>query len=509
MHKRFIVFVLRWTAFVFTTSVWMSCTPQPFYLYPDGGLPDTDADTDAPDNGDTVESDADVIDPCIPPGVAETCNGLDDDCDGVIDNGFNLQEDPSNCGVCGRVCTFPNAEVICDAGECRFVSCLPGFADIDPDLPGCEYACPVYPPQFEDCNGVDDDCDGNIDELEDLPPAPTGLCRATPGTPCEGTVMICTARGNPPITTWYCDYDARVEFDPRVPNGIVMEESFCDGYDGDCDTVADDPFTDLGQVCDNGDIGACRNEGRRVCDLVTKTDTICDFSLGPDPDPLAPRAEECNGIDDNCDGIVDNADPTDPDRVIDDMVHITHSGLDFYIYRYEASRPDATALSAGILDFRPCSRSGVLPWANINFSDAQIACQSVGKRLCTAAEWQAACAGLESRVYTYGNTYIADACNGVDYDAIPGGDDDDVRVPAGSLTTCVSADGVFDLSGNLREWTDDRRGTTSNGDPVYVLRGGDFHTPYPGLTCWFDLSQAASSVPLPTVGFRCCSDTAP
>ena len=46
--------------------------------------------------------------------------------------------------------------------------CFAGFADFDGEK-GCEYRCPVFPTQAEDCNAVDDDCDGRIDEdLETL-----------------------------------------------------------------------------------------------------------------------------------------------------------------------------------------------------------------------------------------------------------------------------------------------------------------------------------------------------
>ncbi len=473
-----------------------SCEPRPFMLYrggdnPDGGIPD---DSD-------ISDDADSGTECIPPGVPEVCNGRDDDCDGVIDNGFDLDNDPENCGQCGRICAFPNAESICIQGNCVFVECLPGWADLDPEVPGCEYRCPVYPPQPEECNGIDDNCDGRVDEPENLPPPPTGVCRTTPGTPCEGTVMICATRGQPPITTWYCDYSTEVEFDPRVPNGIVLEETLCDGHDGDCDGAVDETFTDLGQECDNGLLGACRDMGLKVCNPGNPYETICDLSFPPDPVPGAPFPEVCNGIDDNCDGIVDNFDPGDPDRVIDDMVYINHSGLDFYIYRHEASRPDATGSLPGSSGARPCSRPGVLPWSNVTFSEARSACERVGKRLCTGPEWQAACAGAADLLYPYGQFYEPLSCNGVDYGS--------VLLPTGLATLCESPDGLFDMSGNLREWTNDLRGTTSMGDPVYVIRGGEYHTPYPGLTCHFDLSQAAASVTLPTIGFRCCSDTAP
>jgi len=484
----------------------LACETAPFYLYPDGGTPD--GGTPDGDMAD-IQEDADADPPCIPPGVPETCNGLDDDCDGVKDNGFNLQEDPYNCGTCGTNCSLPNAETDCFEGDCRFLTCLPGFADLDPNLPGCEYACPIYPTTSEDCNGIDDDCDGLADEPAELPAAPTGICRTTPGTPCAGTTMVCATRGTPPVTTWYCNYSGQVEADPRVPNGIALDETLCDGYDGDCDGIADEPYVDLGQACDNGLIGACRDVGLRVCNPLTRLDTVCDLSVLPDADPLAPRDETCNGADDNCDGVVDNYEPDDPERVVDDMVHIQRDGLDFYIYRYEASRPDATPSSAGASDARPCSSAQVLPWGGVTFPDAQAACTRVGKRLCTAEEWQAACEGPDDLAYPYGDAYQADACNGVDTDGIPGGGDDDVLLQAGAMMQCVSPEGLFDMSGNLREWTNDLRGTTSMGDDVYVVRGGEFQTPWPGLTCAFDLSQAAASVPLPTVGFRCCSDTAP
>tara|TARA_B100001750_G_scaffold236418_1_gene240275 strand:+ start:77 stop:691 length:615 start_codon:yes stop_codon:yes gene_type:complete len=74
---------------------------------------------------------------CIP--VEETCNGLDDDCDGVADNDFDLNADPMNCGGCGTVCpTVPNGRPECAMGACQ-VECAEGWADCDSDLAnGCE-----------------------------------------------------------------------------------------------------------------------------------------------------------------------------------------------------------------------------------------------------------------------------------------------------------------------------------------------------------------------------------
>jgi hypothetical protein len=438
---------------------------------------------------------------CTIIGVDDTCNEIDDDCNGVVDDLFDKEHDTNNCGTCNHRCIGLGAVQGCEAGQCVFVSCQPGFVDLDADPLTCEYRCPLFPAQAEDCNGVDDDCDGVVDE--DLPPPPTGQCRVTAGTPCEGTVMVCETRGAQ--TRWWCGYGSEVEFDPSVPNGIVLQERLCDGFDGDCDGIADDAFADLSQVCDDGGLGVCRDVGERVCDAADPTRTRCDLGVLPDPQPAG--AELCDGLDNNCDGTVDNA--TGPDRVIDAMSHIQVGMLDFYIDTFEASRPDATPLSSGVSAARACSNLGVRPWNNVRFTTASAACAAAGKVLCTAAQWQAACAGTAGSVYPYGNTFEPARCNAEPFDGIPGGADDDVLLAAGAMGTCTAAPGPFDLSGNLKEWTDDITGQTAGGVDIAVLRGGAYDTPAVGATCAFRSSRAAVDVLEATIGFRCCRATAP
>jgi hypothetical protein len=48
--------------------------------------------------------------------VAESCNGLDDDCDGQHDEAFVLTSDPQHCGSCGVVCA---SEHVCCGGQCQ------------------------------------------------------------------------------------------------------------------------------------------------------------------------------------------------------------------------------------------------------------------------------------------------------------------------------------------------------------------------------------------------------
>jgi hypothetical protein len=70
----------------------------------------------------------------------EACNELDDDCDGAVDEGFDLATDVANCGACGDACVSSpdNASSACMAGACE-LACDMGFADCDGDgSNGCE-----------------------------------------------------------------------------------------------------------------------------------------------------------------------------------------------------------------------------------------------------------------------------------------------------------------------------------------------------------------------------------
>jgi hypothetical protein len=53
---------------------------------------------------------------CVGPAPSpETCNGVDDDCNGTIDDGFNLKRDQNNCGECGHKCA---SDETCKQGQC-------------------------------------------------------------------------------------------------------------------------------------------------------------------------------------------------------------------------------------------------------------------------------------------------------------------------------------------------------------------------------------------------------
>lgn len=96
----------------------------------DGGLPLSPDAGGIPDAGSG---------PCMPRN--ETCNGRDDNCDGLIDEVYDLMSDWRNCGSCGRVCTVPHGSLVCTNGTCgpTIRRCSPEWANRDKNpLNGCE-----------------------------------------------------------------------------------------------------------------------------------------------------------------------------------------------------------------------------------------------------------------------------------------------------------------------------------------------------------------------------------
>lgn len=213
---------------------------------------------------------------CSGSGGAEVCNSIDDNCDGTVDEGFDLNGDVNNCGACGRTCAFSNAVPTCDTGICMIGSCMAGFVDLDGDpATGCEYAC-TPTGGIDDCNGADDDCDGAVDESDPVV-----------GTPCGTETGACTRGVNS------CQLGAIA-----CVGGIGGITETCNNVDDDCDGSTDEgSLAGVGDRCGATNVGVCEF-GMLAC---SSGSLVCGGTL------VEPGTETCNGLDDDCNGATDDA----------------------------------------------------------------------------------------------------------------------------------------------------------------------------------------------------------
>jgi hypothetical protein len=291
------------------------------------GCPDSDSaggtNTGQPDAGPDIDMGGDTGDPdtddCVP--QAETCNGQDDDCDGAVDNGFDLAGDPDHCGACGFVCDLPNAQPSCNAGSCVVGICDDGFFDTDGVAEnGCE-ATQCEPTGDEVCDGADNNCDGEVDEGFDVGsnPAHCAACGdvcEVPGATAECESGVCAIAD--------CDEgfgDANGTPDDGCECTITNDGvEACDDVDNDCNGVIDDDIAlDVVERCGACDIQCSFPNGVPACedmacvmtgclegyvDLDTRADTGCEYACAPE----VPSDQDlaCDGEDNDCDGEVDN-----------------------------------------------------------------------------------------------------------------------------------------------------------------------------------------------------------
>ncbi|MFT3770918.1 MAG: SUMF1/EgtB/PvdO family nonheme iron enzyme [Minicystis sp.] len=196
----------------------------------------------------------------------------------------------------------------------------------------------------------------------------------------------------------------------------------------------------------------------------------------------------------------------------------------FCIDKYEATlvRGDdgsswSPYFNPGTIPMIARSVADAVPQGYIDGDQAGEACLNAGKRLCKDTEWLRACRGPSNTTYPYGNTKMLGVCN--DHrDVHPaiqyfGTSDPSIYShidnaclnqlpmsvdPTGTRTGCVTAEGAYDMMGNLHEWTADPAGTFRGGYYVdTVINGsGCLYVTTAHNTLHWDYST----------GFRCCAD---
>ena len=222
-----------------------------------------------------VASGTDCNDACATchPGRAETCDGLDNDCDSMVDDGVRLTffrdgdgDGHGDPAMSTQACTAPS-----------------GFVTSSDD---CNDACATcYPGRAEVCDGLDNNCAGGVDEG-----VTTTYYRDADGDGhgvASNTRNACTAPSGYVATSGDCNDAAATIYPGRT--------EACNAIDDDCDGTPDETFSCV-QGAPTSCTTTCGSTGSGLCTL------SCGLPVGA---TCNPPGETCNGRDDDCDGLTD------------------------------------------------------------------------------------------------------------------------------------------------------------------------------------------------------------
>lgn len=174
--------------------------------------------------------------------------------------------------------------------------------------------------------------------------------------------------------------------------------------------------------------------------------------------------------------------------------------------------------------FEAPNKEGEKPLRMQSAEDGQAWCEARGKRLCNEDEWVRACEGPQRLPFPYGERYQASVCNddgryvAANWKSLGKWPSDEAKREverldqsevSGKRPGCVSADGVFDLTGNVAEWVVRTRKNETNYSHVVkgCFWGRCFRPPHTPSCDYVNFAHPAGYRSY-EMGFRCCRDVA-
>jgi len=443
--------------------------------------------------------DCDDGDPAISPDADEICDGLDNDCDEVIDPDNSLDvltwyadADGDGWGECLEDTDACTSTLACDQPT--------GYVDTTGDCDDTD--ADVNPGEAEVCNDVDDDCDGTTD---------VGATDAGTWYPdsdgdsfgnASGTVVTqCDQPSSHVADSTDCD-----DWDSASYPGA---DEYCDGADNDCDGVTDsDSSVDATAWYDDNDTDGFGDADSSSVSCTAPSGTVSDATDCDDTDSsVYPGADEyCDTQDNDCDGDIDEeagdtyyadtdgdgyGDPdapqedcSDPDGYVEDMSDCDDTNEFVHPDSIEVCSDSSDNDCDGDTDSSPCVTEGsytgtfAIELTETTYGLGSDSCDGTASLVVDTTASPMISGTVECAFVGDAAAYLSDT-----YVGTVEGDFDSDLVPSGSVD--------FSSFGWAFDWDDNGSGDTNvngefSGSDTYTVLGvpldfdytGDFATDY-------------------------------
>jgi hypothetical protein len=254
------------------------------------------------------------LDPGIYPGAPEICDGKDNDCDGTMDGtaGVSITRPTQTCGGVGA-CAGNTGTETCVAGNWIMT----------------KVCSPFEGATIEICDGIDNDCNGTVDN------SLTPLFADKQSGVCAGSLKVCSGTGGwaEPNYTAIPGYEANEvtcdgvdnDCDGQVDEGLTIDadgdghstHNSCGGTKDDCDDNNPNRYPGNTEILCNRVDENCNGLGDDDRDADNDGFSFCRGDCDDNNPNIYPFAPEilCNGIDENCNGLADDDRNLDGDPV--------------------------------------------------------------------------------------------------------------------------------------------------------------------------------------------------